>query len=388
MEAIAIVQKAVELWKKIVDAPEQVDKIGKRMVRLESYLLGLKELISDKRRHSLASLRPAQAKELQSIIKDIETDSERVYDILQKWENSIGPFGLQLRYKTIANAMFALGSSTDKLDSLSEDIQQHKDDLRDSLQLMGYFKLNNLQPPVPAQLTKPGNNRNPSPSPSPSRKDFKVIFVDPYNIGRSRVAESYMQLVRGWTTRTQGNWRVTTCHSAGMMVKARSDCVAVLEGLQPPLKQNFMNGGEKPNWTGLATLFDSPIFNYPYKNEIRDSALSRKSRGISQRIFSEFDFVLVFTGREDENLKRLKKALVEKNGQGAAPKGKGRVLHLGAYLGGNGKTVEIVDAPKNKDGTDSKENWNKTTAQIKLAIKMFLKRELDWVQPAKGAVLN
>jgi protein-tyrosine-phosphatase len=386
MEAIAIVQKAVELWKKIQDAPEQVDKIGKRMVRLESYLLGLKELLSDKKQHSLASLRPAQSKELRSIITDIETDAAKVVDILQKWERSIGPFGLQWKYKTVANAMFALGSSTDKLDSLSADIQQHKDDLRDSLQLMGYFKLNTLQLPGPAQSTHSDKDRDPSPS--SSRRDFKVIFVDPYNIGRSRVAEAYVQLVREWTTRTQGDWRVKTCHSAGMMVKSHSDCIAVLEGLQPPLKQTFMGGGVKPNWTGMATLFDSPFFNYPSKNEIRDIALSRGSRGIRQNIFSEYDFILVFTGRENENLTRLKKVLVEKNGKDAAPKGKGRVLHLGAYLGAKGEIREIVDAPKNKDGTDSKENWNKTTAAIKLAIKSFLKRELDWAQPAKQAIMS
>lgn len=45
MEAIQIVQKAVELWKKIEDAPDFVEKVGKRMKNLESYLLGLKVML-------------------------------------------------------------------------------------------------------------------------------------------------------------------------------------------------------------------------------------------------------------------------------------------------------------------------------------------------------
>lgn len=226
------------------------------------------------------------------------------------------------------------------------------------------------------------------PLPSPLRNDYRIIFVDPYNVGRSRVAEAYMQLIREWTIRSKGTWHVKDVHSAGLMVKSQSDCVEVLQKLQPPLKQHFLPGGEKPTWTGMASLFDNSFFNYPYKKNVRDKALVAKSRGIRQNIFSEYDWILVFTGRESENLLRLKKALIDKNGKGAAPKGKGRVLHLGGYLGRKGESREIVNASKNKDGTESRENWNKTTASIKMAIRWFLRRELDWVQPAKGAAVS
>lgn len=380
MEAIEIVQRAIELYKKIHDAPDQVRKVGKRMQRLESYLLGLKELVDDKTRHSLASLRPAQIRELNAIIKDIEKDAEQVYEILKKWDQNVGPFGLELRYTTVANALFALGSSTAKLESLAEDIEQHKTDLRDFLQLLGYFGINALLNPSLQPPTQP-TPRSPSPAPWSNRKDFGILFVDPYNSGRSKVAEAYINLLREWTTSASGEWRIKFAHSAGMMVQNRGDCNSVLESFRPPLTMPMKAGNLPPNWTAMAALFDNGLFNYPYKTTIRDATLSQRSRGLKQDLFSKFDFILVFTGREYENLLRLKKALIEKNGNAAAPKGKGRILHLGSYLSKDGKTVEILDAQKDKDGKDIRANWNKTVANIKLSIKPFLKRELGWVQP-------
>ncbi|KAE9982353.1 hypothetical protein BLS_006196 [Venturia inaequalis] len=388
-DAIALVQKAVELWKKIEDAPDKIAKVGRRMEHLEGYLLDLKELLDNKKQHSLASLRPAQTKRLQTIIEDIEKSAEQVYAIILQWEKSVGPFGLQWKYKPIGDAMFALGSSTDKLDSLSQEIEQEKNDLSDSLQLMGlFFQMNALQLALPKTSTNSSKGRNPSRSPSPPKNDHKIIFVDPYNVGRSKVAEAYMQLLRESTTRTQGNWRIKLSHSAGLMVKARGDCVEILQGIQPPLKQGFLPGGEKPSWNAMASLFSDPVSDNAAKKDIRDQALVQRSRGIRQTIFSDYDMILVFTGRDSENLTRLKKALIEKNGKDAAPKGKGRVLHLGGYLGKKGEVKEIVNAAKDKDGIESKESWNKTNASIKLAVRWFLRRELDWVPPAKAVVVS
>ncbi|KAF2405186.1 hypothetical protein EJ06DRAFT_518213 [Trichodelitschia bisporula] len=144
MEAIEIVQKAVALYKKIQDAPEQVAKIGKRMERLEHYLRGLQELLNAKSSNTLASLQPAQTQQLKLVIQDIKSDSQQIYDILYKWDNNVGPFGLELRFKTMAQALFATGSSPDKLNDLCESIQQHQSELRDFLQLLGWFGLNQI----------------------------------------------------------------------------------------------------------------------------------------------------------------------------------------------------------------------------------------------------
>ncbi|QDS73298.1 hypothetical protein FKW77_005838 [Venturia effusa] len=384
-DAIALVQKAVELWKKIEDAPDKVAKVGRRMEHLEGYLLDLRDLLGNKKQHSLASLRPAQTKRLQDIIKDIEKSAEQVYAILLRWEKALGPFGLQWKYKPIGDAMFALGSSTDKLDSLSQELEQEKNDLSDSLQLMGlFFQMNALQLALPSTSTSSNKGRNPSPSPSPPKHDYKIIFVDPYNVGRSKVAEAYIKLLRESTIRTEGTWRVKLIHSAGILVKTGGDCVEILEEVRPSLKQSFRPGGEKPIWTAMASLFSDPVSEDAAKKDIRDKALVSRSRGIRQNIFSDYDMILVFTGRDSENLTRLKKALTEKKGDDAGSKGKGRVIHLGGYLGKKGEVREIVNAAKNKDGKESKESWNKTNASIKMAVRWFLKRELDWVGPAKA----
>jgi DNA-directed RNA polymerase subunit F len=129
MEALAIVKKAVEIYQKIREAPDQMKKVGRRMERLESYLEALKELLNQKRRHALASLRPAQTRELKVILKDIEDDADKVYKILEKWDKNIGPFGLQFRFKSVAEALFALGSNLKNLEELTEEIELHKNDV-------------------------------------------------------------------------------------------------------------------------------------------------------------------------------------------------------------------------------------------------------------------
>jgi hypothetical protein len=95
--------------------------------------------------------------------------------------------------------------------------------------------------------------------------------------------------------------------------------------------------------------------------------MQSRSRGINQSIFKTYDYVLVFVGREYGRILMLKKALVQAKGESMAPNGKGRIIHLGGYLGKEG--MEIVDAPKDKDGNHTRANWNKTTSQIKVRIR-------------------
>jgi hypothetical protein len=129
MEALSIVKKAVETYKTIREAPEQVKKVGRRMERLESYLEALKELLNNKQRHALASLRPIQTRELEIILKDIEEDAGKVYAILKKWNENVGPFGFQFRFRSVGEALFALGSNPDKLEELNKEIELHKNDV-------------------------------------------------------------------------------------------------------------------------------------------------------------------------------------------------------------------------------------------------------------------
>lgn len=71
--------------------------------------------------------------------------------------------------------------------------------------------------------------------------------------------------------------------------------------------------------------------------------------------------------REFTSLLALKKALIAAHGPQIAPKGKARIVHLGAYVSKDGNPVSIADAKKGADGEHSRAEWNKTTSVIKVS---------------------
>lgn len=383
LQVVEVVGKAIEIYKKIQDAPDQIRRIGKRMGILNTILGQLEILLRTEEKRALARLGPAMTDELLGVIEDIRKDSEEVKGLFIKWDKNIGPWGMQFRFKFAADAYFALGSNSDKLEALSNSIEEHRQDLRDLLQVMTGFGINQLL--VGGQ--PPGIMRQPSPSPEPEapRTDFKIIFVDPYNAARSIVAEAYTNLLREWTLRTGGDWRVRSAHSAGFFIRSRSEVVDMIQDMKflyPSYQLGIKEGFSPPQPTALAALFDNKLFNYPYKQDVKRGIESRRSRGISKTIFKTYDYILVFTDREEDNLIRLRKLLIDNNGRDAVTaKRKGKVMHLGRYLTSDGARREIV-APKN-DG--DREQWNAKVSQIKTSIKAFLKGELGWKQPPPGA---
>jgi len=265
MEAIEIVRKVVALYDKIKhQVPDKIVKIGKRMCRLEAYLLSLEELISDKSRHVLAQLRPAESVELRIIIKEIRDDSQSVYELLEKWDKNIGPFGWQMRFTSVSQAYFSISSSPEKLDSLTKDIETNKQDLKDFLQLIAHYGLNQLlAPSAPNSVA-----RSPSPAPLAAQgKKFNLIFIDPHNLGRSVVAEAYMALLGEWTVRSGGFWPIDKAHSAGIRVQNKSDIVDTLQNLKPPIQMG--PGNWLPLEMAMASLFDNSTFDWPYKKRIK-----------------------------------------------------------------------------------------------------------------------
>ncbi|KAH8760458.1 hypothetical protein F5883DRAFT_140437 [Diaporthe sp. PMI_573] len=383
MQVVEVVGKVIEIYKKIQDAPEQIRRIGKRMTRLNTILRNLESLLRTDEKRPLARLGPALTDELLGVIKDIRKESEEVQGLFVKWDKDIGPWGMQFRFKFAAQAYFALGSSSDKLEALSNSIEEHREDLRDLLQVMMGSGINQLL--VVGQGPAAARQPSPSPSPQPPRADFRIIFVDPYNVARSIVAEAYTSLLREWTLRTGGHWRVKTAHSAGFFVRSRNEVVDTIKDMQvlyPSYRLGLKDGNSPPVATPLAALFDNKMFNYTYKEDIKKEIQSRRSRGMTKTMFKTYDYILVFTDREEDNLIRLRKLLIDNNGREAATaKRKGKVMHLGRYLTSDGARKEIV-APKT-DG--DREQWNVKVGQIKIAIKAFLKGELDWKQPPKGA---
>lgn len=71
--------------------------------------------------------------------------------------------------------------------------------------------------------------------------------------------------------------------------------------------------------------------------------------------------------REFTQLLALQKALIAAHGAQIAPSGKGRIVHLGAYVSKDGNPISITDAKKGADGQHMREEWNKTTGTIKVS---------------------
>jgi protein-tyrosine-phosphatase len=394
-----LVRGAVDLYNRIDDWPDQMKKLGRRMKNLNVYLTELEEIVAKKANNAFVRLFSTQKKHLGLLLQDIRKDTESIKTLFHKWENDIGPLGFQFRFKTITQAYFALGSSSDKIAALIEDVNEHLQGIRDYLTLMGFKaavligeRQNANVAPAPmlgrqgkAQASEKKDDKNrrkpsPSPSPAPPRKNFKIIFVDPGNVARSVVAEALAKLMREWTKVSNGDWRIQTIHSAGVLVKDRSD-VPEIESLKREVA-----GGQSPGRLALEAVFDNKNFDFPAKKDIHISMLRKRSNGIKKDLFKVYDFVLVFSSRDHESMLKVKSALIEKEGaKEMTEKGKGRILHLGSYLTLDGIPREIDDPSKVSKAPVTRADWNWKAAQIKLAIKEFLKQEMQWKQPPQRA---
>jgi hypothetical protein len=372
MEAIEIIEKAIALYKKVKDTPEQINKIARRMERLDLYLHELADLLDRKKNPGgLASLRPTSAAQLEAIIKDVKADGQEVYTILRKWDENIGPKGLAFKFDWFAHLVFALGSSPDKLDTLAENIEQHLNDVNKFIVLLIAFAHN--QQPNNKQWIRapPSPDRRRSPSPGPREKN--IVFVDGYNVGRSKVAEAYCRLLTQWTRKAGGEWKLNKTHSAGILPQTKSAYATELVALGTKM----IHGGRQPTQVAMDSLFDNKWFEYPYKNVIKEQVSHSKSRGLAPRLFSVYDYIVVFTKGHEVKMIKLREMITEKHGNSARPKGKGKIVLLGDYL--TGKPGSEIFEPN-----ETRENWNRSTSVIKGSIKSFLKKELKWVQPPLG----
>lgn len=421
LNVIELVNKAVELYHKIHDCPDQLRLIGARMERLSARLVAVQAFLS--RQTIDASRNDA----ILAIVEDIRDDTRRVEILFTRFRDDVGPLGYQFRFKVLTQVWFALGSSADEMKDLAAEIEKHRLDLREELQFMGIVGINAIHqavvveghaqgqgqsqqaqqpqvigkvpqgiqtPPLPAPPAYEGGD------PAPQRSDFNVLFVDPYNGARSTVAEGYTRLLREHTALAGGAWRIRLIHSAGFFVRSRGRRPggerddAAIEGLQylvPSFRLPMAdNGADMTRKTGapplgvaLAALFDNGLYEgHAFKQDVRRELEARRARGLMAGVFKTYDYIVVFTNREYDNLVRLRRALIARDGkQVVSGGGKGRVVYLGNYgydkLGK--RPVEILE-PKGKNGED-RALWNVRVSQIKTAVKGFLKREMGWEQP-------
>lgn len=401
LNVIDVVERAIAVFHKVRDCPAQMRLIGERMERLNSRLRVVEGFIRSQ------TIDDSRNDVLLDIVEDIRGDSKRVEVLFTKFNDDRGPFGLQFRFKPLTQVYFALGSNAEEMRDLADEIEKHRLDLREELEFMGVVGINAIhnalksQAPIQDSHTPEGTSNlvsvggskqasTLSPGPLPPRNDYNIIFVDPYNQARSIAAEAYTKLLREWTVRTGGVWRIKLIHSAGFFVRNPGELGPMVEKMKyryPTFKLSVKEGGKAPNPTALAALFDNKMFAHPFKEDVKRQIEARRARGMAKTIFKTYDCIVVFTNREYDNLIRLRKELIASDGkQAVTGGGKGRVVHLGSYMHQSlNETPKEILAPKEDF---DRAQWNVRVGQTKTAIKGFLKREIGWEQPKKGTTVS
>lgn len=407
-QAVDLIKKAVELYQRIDGLPKQMTTLGRRLEQLSIFLGHLAAFAKAKSQTAYDKLLSGQKEQLQDILVSIKGDIDAAYDLFDRYEKGIlsRRHDMQFRVKWAAQIWFSLAENTpEKVGALIKSIDD------DCMFLNHYFALMNAQGiehminnnntntstsastntnslAAPGGLLPKPKQRSRSASPMP-RTDYTIIFIDPYNQARSVVAAAWVYTFMAWTLKSKANWRIKHCHAAGFFVKNRSDCTDLIEKLnysQKSFKKPFKDGGVSPDKVPREALFDGKHYKYPDKKVVEDKVGSWRSRGVTKSIFKDYDYIVVMTNREHDNMIQLKKALIKQQGPSAAPRGKGKLLMLGAYQSPPG---EILDAPKNKDGSNNRANWDKKVGQLRTAIEAFLSEEFRWEQPkGKGTPMS
>lgn len=411
---VELIQAAIAIYERIDGLPQQMKQLGKRMERLNMFLVRLQKFLekgagdTKGEKHAQTQLLSGQLDDLRKLLKEIKVNAEKVHNLFYRYENGIlsQSKGLTFRMPWMKQLWFSIvDNSADKIEVIMEDIDHQRSVLRDYLVLMSVEKAYE-----PKQRRRPAEDKTalttaatattttarptPSPSPAPPRRDYRILFVDPYNNGRSVMAEAVVKMLAQLTLRARRDWRIAEVRSAGFFARRNNECTDVIDGLdfsKPSFRLPWRAGGEAPSRTAVSAVFDNKWANYPFKNTIRSEIVSRTSEGLSKDVFTRFDFVFVFTVREHDNMVKLKDALRKKAGTGGSTnaRGKGRVLQLGAYLAQKrGQIREILQPLPTKDSEKDREKWNRCVSEIRTAVKGFLKQEMKWTPPDSSVLAS
>jgi protein-tyrosine-phosphatase len=391
LSVIELVQKAIAIYNSIEELPQQMTQLRQRMDALNTYLGEVRKYLEREassanagtpRRDALAGVREGLGK----LMKEIKSDVEKVYDLFYRYKNGIvsQSMNLELRSAFVTRLWFSLiNNSADKAEAMMKDIDEQ-------LRLLNYY----IQLIVATKVSAPTLAKREltttavvkSPGSAAPRRDYKILFVDPYNEARSVVSEALIKLLGELTVKAGGDWRVDDVQSAGFFIWDKNDCIDLTSCLNYSYKSYrlpWWSGGKKPNAVALAALFDNKWCDYPFKKVIGDQAATHLSRGMTKDMFSRFDFIITFTIREHDNVIKLREA-VRKETRGGLPQGKAQVVQLGSFLAPKGNVIrEILHPDRISEPVKHRENWNRKVAELKTALKAFLKRELDWKQPVK-----
>ncbi|EHA54500.1 hypothetical protein MGG_01372 [Pyricularia oryzae 70-15] len=240
-----------------------------------------------------------------------------------------------------------------------------------------------------------------TPSPKPNDKTYSVLFVDPYNVGRSLVSQGILLLIDAWLREKTGKKyakRIEKVSSAGFFIRRGGDCHDEIEGLSyahGTYKFDLADDKEK-NPAALRALFDETAarcqgaeWRYGRGATEKYAKLLAEMRptGIKRSHFRDYDYILCFTNREYSNLHKLRSAIVAKDGGDAFPNGKAKILQLGRWLPkkDNSQGASIYAVPPDDMGEDEAV-WSAKIDEIKMAIDGFLKKRLHVSYPEKAGV--
>ena len=374
-DAVSIVEKAVELYNKIQDAPKQIEDVGTRMKRLKSYLANLDELLKSTSKFGLGAKRPGLITEIGDIASDCKANALKVKALLDRWDSKTGPRGLDLRFEWFARTLFALGSSPQKLNELTSSVDRNVNDIGHFILLLNAFGQDEQ-----LQLQNEAATQSVVAEPIVQhRKGLGVIFIDPMNTGRSKVAEGYAKLVREWTNTGRPNkFDIKFVNSAGLKITSQSNCINLVS---EKLNIRMDEGGKTPDELPMASLFDNNLFLYPFKATVKERMLASKSRGVTSSLFSGYDYIFVFDRRYQNLLEQLKEAFVSKYGPASVPQDKGAIVMLGDYGKRQGFDVTNPRFHGRGEAEKNRDEWNRTTSLIKVAFKTWLRKELQWTEP-------
>lgn len=177
------------------------------------------------------------------------------------------------------------------------------------------------------------------------------------------MTQTYLELVRAWTVNTTGHWLFNCCNSAGYgLDNDFTRCAVASKKLDMKLKtQNESPRKVFDLFTARSSYFatnDEPN----EKGEIIARVREHKARGVHARDFFDYQYILCF---DDEGYNSLLKLQAFAKTQ--SPDRTSCVSQI----------IQLK-VPKNDD-------LNVVLEKMRREVKQFLKNELRWSRPKKGA---
>ncbi|KAI0484478.1 hypothetical protein GGR56DRAFT_669039 [Xylariaceae sp. FL0804] len=164
---VEVVNKAVAIYQRIQDVPDELDRVGRRVKRLQGGLRGLELYLRGRPKTAFAHLRSAQEEELKDIIGETRTNCGKALGILDRWERRALPLGLQFRGNALARlaqqAYFALGMQ--QLADYLEDDRAAIDSYVSVLGLLAHDAAAAAAPAAPPAALGPPPPTTPTPAP-------------------------------------------------------------------------------------------------------------------------------------------------------------------------------------------------------------------------------